>query len=372
MRGTLRTIRYARSWKAGADVEMEETAILRDGVEVPATLVRPTGYKGRLPAWVALGGISRMGRFHPQLMRFAGALASSGASVLVPEIPEWRDLQVAPRPTAPTLRGCFDLLRSRSDTCSTKIGLIGFSFGAPQLAIAAAREDLSPEVAGIVLFGGYCSLERTLACMFTGAHEWDGVDHELVPDPYGRWVVGGNHLVDVPGCEDARDVADALFRLAAAASGDRVAAWEPYHDQLIAELRMGLPDRRKPLFDLFATTSTGQRPELEARLVMAKELAAACRRVEPLLEPGPYLRDVRVPTRLIHGRGDRLIPFTECLRLSEGLPVSSRQGRTVTGLFSHSADRSEGSSLGRLWEKAAFFETLRGLINTVSPSPYAT
>lgn len=363
---TLRTLRYARSWNTGADVNVEETVIQRDGEEVPATLVLPAQGRGPWPAWIALGGISRMGRHHPQLVRFTSALASSGAAVIVPEIPEWRRLELAPRPTAPTILGCVDMLSSRPEVRPGKVGLIGFSFGAPQLAIAAAREDIEPHIAGIALFGGYCSLERTLGCMFTGDHEWEGTRHEVEPDPYGRWVVGANYLTDVPGFEDAGDVAEALFTLACAASGDRVAAWEPYHDTLISDLRSALPENKRAIFDLFATASGEERPAREDRLEMAHWLAEACRRAEPLLEPMPYLSRVRVPTRLIHGRGDRLIPFTECLRMSENLSAEARNGRTVTGLFSHTADRREGSSLGQAWEKVTFLGTLHRLINTVA------
>ncbi|MEX2466243.1 MAG: hypothetical protein WD995_05000 [Gemmatimonadota bacterium] len=365
LNGTMRTLRYVRSWKVGADVATEETEFERTGVLVPATLVLPAHRRGPLPAWIALGGVSRMGRFHPQLMRFAEALASSGAAVLVPEIPEWRSLHVTPEPAAPTIRGCLDVLQERPEVRPGKVGLIGFSFGAPQVAIAATTEDLASRVAGIVLFGGYCSLERTLSYQFSGRHEWGGVDHRLTPDPYGRWVVGSNHLTDVPGYEDATDVARALDRLATAASDQRIAAWDPRHDPLIAELRLGLPSQRRPTFDLFATPTTGEPPDREARLAMARQLTEACKRVEPRLEPAPYLADVSVPTRLIHGRGDQLIPFTECMRLHEGLPAKARSRRIVTGLFNHSADRREGSALGRAWEAVAFFNALRGVINTV-------
>lgn len=365
LRGTLRTLRYARSWKAGADVAIEEVTVERDGVAIPATLILPAKHRGDLPAWIALGGISRMGRVHPQLARFAGALASSGAAVLVPEIPEWRNLHVTPAPAAPTIRGSLRLLRTRHDVGRGKIGLIGFSFGAPQVAIAAAQEDLAPDVAGIVLFGAYCSLERTLACQFTGQHEWGGAVHELAPDPYGRWVVGSNHLTDAPGYEDAADIASALGRLATETSERRIPAWDPRHDDVIRELRATFTPRRRPTFDLFATATTEERPDREACLAMAGLLTEACKRVEPRLEPASYLEHIALPTRLIHGRGDRLIPFTECMRLYEGLSPEAKDGCTVTGLFSHSADRSEGSAMERAWEGLTFFEALRGLINTV-------
>lgn len=364
LRGTLRTFRYARSWKSGADVEMQETSFVREGVTVPATLFMPPRRTRSLPGWIALGGVSRMGRFHPQLVRFAKSLAASGAAVLVPEIPEWRRLEVTPRPALPTIRGCIDVLREHAEVAPGKFGLIGFSFGAPQVAIAAGDDSLAEHVAGIVLFGGYCSLDRTVRCQLTGDHEWEGVAYELAPDPYGRWVVGSNYLTEVPGHEDAGDVASALGRLASTASERRVAAWEPYHDEMIRGLRLGLPTRRRALFDIFATTSDEERPETERCHAMARKLTEACLRVEPLLEPAPHLANVGVPTRLIHGRGDRLIPFTECMRLHEGLPESARQGRIVTGLFDHSADRSEGSFLNRIRETARFFGALQGLINT--------
>ena len=325
----------------------------------------PAARSAGLPAWIALGGVSRMGRFHPQLVRFARALASTGTAVLVPEIPEWRRLDVNPRVALPTIRGCIARLARRAEVRSGKVGLIGFSFGAPQVALAAGQDDVAEHVAGIALFGGYCCLERTVVCQFTGNHEWEGTGYELDPDPYGRWVMAGRHLTDIEGLEDATDVAAALYRLAVEVSEKRIAAWDPHHDATIGELRIALPARRRPLFDLFATPSTAQRPDREEGLAIARRLARAARRVEPLLDPGPYLSTVGVPTRLIHGRGDRLIPFTESMRLGERLPLADRQALSVTGLFAHSADQASGTLVERVREKAAFFGTLRGLINTV-------
>jgi pimeloyl-ACP methyl ester carboxylesterase len=364
LRGVLRTARYARSWSRGADVVSHEIEIVRSGEKVPATLVLPRKHKGDLPGWIALGGISRMGRFHPQLMRFGQALASSGAAVLLPEVPEWRRLTVPPRVTAPTVRGCIEALRARPEVSTAKLGLIGFSFGAPQAAIAAAQADLADELAGVVLFGGYCCLERTLICQLTGDHEWDGVDYSLSPDPYGGWVVGSNYLPLVPGYEDAVDVQSALHRLAVAASDLRISAWQPHHDAMITELRAGIAPERRGLFDLFATPSTATRPAAAERREIAKRLAETCRRIEPLLEPAEALTRVAVPTRLIHGRGDRLIPFTESLRFSEALPTAARAGLTVTGLFNHSADSPATSLADRVREGTIMLSAIRGLINT--------
>lgn len=365
LRGLVRTARYAYSWKTGADVTVTETEIVRGGSEVPATLFAPSQGRTRLPAWIALGGISCMGRHHPQLVRFAEALASSGAIVLVPEVPEWRNLKLAPAAVAPTIRGGIEYLRKSPDVRPGLIGAIGFSFGAPQVAIAASRDDLSEDIGGIVLFGGYCSLERTMTCQLTGEHEWAGLDYSLSPDPFGGYVVANNHLTSVPGFEDAGDVADALGRLAMAASGQRVSAWDPRHDALIRELREALPSKRRRVFDLFATPSTDALPEPEERRCIAALLAEASRRAEPLLDPAAALAGVDLPTRLIHGRSDRLIPFTEAMRMQENLPPEVRKGLTVTAMFSHSADNKPNGMLSMAREQLKMLGAIRGMINTV-------
>jgi len=365
LKGMWRTARYARSWKAGADVDAIEIEIDREGERVPATLIAPKEQPTPLPGWIALGGISCMGRHHPQLVRFARALASSGAAVLVPEIPEWRRLELAPSAVAPTIRGGIEYLKKRPDVARTPVGLIGFSFGAPQVAISAGRDDLGEDVGGIVLFGGYCSLEKTMTCQLTGEHEWDGLDYQLSPDPFGGWVVASNHLTRVPGLEDAGEVAAALYKLAEAASGQRISAWEPHHDGLIRELRGTIPQRHRRLYDLFATPSTEALAEPEERRQIAVELAETSRSIEPLLDPAPALAEVDLPTSLIHGREDRLIPFTEGLRLHEKLPSRIRRGLTVTAMFHHSADSSPSGITARALENFKMLRAIRGMINTV-------
>jgi pimeloyl-ACP methyl ester carboxylesterase len=365
MRGILRTIRYARGWKASPAVTVEETEIVRDGEAVPATLVLPAQRPKPVGAWIALGGVSRLGRFHPQMRRFSNALAATGAAVLIPEVPEWQNLDVTPGPALPTIRASLDLLGQRSEVRPGRVGLVGFSFGAPQIAIAAAHEDVAERVAGITLFGGYCSLERIIVYLLTGGHEWQGTDYQQTPDPYGRWVLAGRYLTEVPGYQDAGDVAAALQTLAAGASEHRISAWDPRHDARIAELRASLPSRKRALYDLFARPSHATLPHRDEALALARGLFETCVRLEPLLEPTAHLQSLRVSTQLIHGRGDRLIPYTESWRLGEALPSGARGGLTVTGLFSHTAGQAPESLVERVRESATFFHALRAVVNTV-------
>ena len=210
----------------------------RDGTIVPATLLRPRAPASPLPGWVVMHGITRAGRGHAQLVRFARAIASTGAVVIIPEVPEWRRLDLAPHLTAPTIRSAIDALRKTPDVHEGPFGLVGFSFDAPHTVAAAGDPRLRADIAGAVSFGGYCDLGRTIHFMMTGQHEHDGHEISLRPDPYGRWIVAANYLTDAAGYEDAVDVADALRRLAALAGDTGAPAWSPQYD------RAKVPDGR--------------------------------------------------------------------------------------------------------------------------------
>lgn len=361
-----RTVRYSVSWKRGSSgIESTQVSILREGTETPATFVRPVDAPDPLPAWIAIGGVSRMGRFHPQLVRFSEALASTGAGVLVPELPEWRRLSVSPRVTLPTVRASVQYLNGRRDVVPSRFGVIGFSFGAAGAVLAASDDQVVEHVEGAVLFGGYCCLERTVSCMLTGEHAWEDRRHRLDPDPYGRWIVASNYLTRVPGYEDAGDVARAVGRLAAETSERRVSAWEPYHDPMISSLRDTIAPQRQPLFDLLATESTEERPDADACRELARKLSDTCRKLEPLLDPGESLSRVCVPTQAIHGRGDRLVPFTEGVRLMDQLPAGVQRGVTVTNMINHSKDQVPSNPFEHALEAGRLFGALHRLVNTV-------
>ena len=366
LRGAMRAVRYGRGWKKDAAVELHETTVDRDGTSLPATFAVPASHRGDLPGWIVLGGVTSMGRFHPQLARFSQALAASGAGVIVPDVPEWRDLRLEPGVTVPTVKAALRSLEQRPEVRSGKVGLIGFSFGAPQAAIASNHADLAGRIAAVGSFGGYCDLERTVRCQLTGLHEWEGVTHRLDPDPYGRWVLASNYLTRVPGCEEAVDVASSLRRLALSATEQRLPAWDAGHDALKDELRGCLAARWQALFDLFAPASAsslvgGDEPE-----EMAIGLAGACRSSAPLLDPTLELGQLSVPVHLFHGRGDRLVPYTESLRFKKALSERLSAKVTVTRLFAHSADHRPSSVATLVRERWILFRALQGMLGAVA------
>ncbi len=324
-------------------VEVQETAYDRGGETVGATLYRLPGPRAR-PGWVVLHGLTVVGRHHPALERFARAFAASGPAVMIPDIPEWRDLRVATSVTIPTIRAALRDLAQRGGVDHDRVGILGFSFGATQAIVAAADPALRSTVRGIAAWGGYRDLHRLFRFGITGEHELDGVDYQLTPDPYGRWIMGANYLTGIPGYEELSDVACALRELALETGRRRTYAWDPTYDPDKQRLRALIAPAHQEVYDLFAPLSGARIHDLPRAHAIAAGLADAALHAEPLLEPGPALRDLQVPTLVAHGRDDRLVPFTESLRLARDIPRQVQRGLGITGLFAHSGqtDRSHG------------------------------
>ena len=364
MSTTSRTVRYLRAWASGrASVRETELGIEREGGRVPARLILPAHLPGPYPGWVVLHGVTRPGLDHPQLVRFSRALGASGAAVIIPEVPEWKDLRLAPEVTAPTVEGAISLLDGHPEVAGNRYGLIGFSFGGPHALVAAAHHDIAPHLAGVVSFGGYCDLLSTVRFQLTGEHEWGGRLHRTRPDPYGRWVVASNFLTAAPGYQGAGDVARALWKLAAHTAESRIPAWLPDYDSVKERLREKVAPARREIFDLFAPRSDRD-PDRARAEAMLHPLVEGGHKVAPLMEPRPLLGRVHQPVQLLHGRGDRLIPYTESARLKEALPSRPGASLTVTRLFAHSTEEVF-PKLRALSEAWAFFRALQRILDIV-------
>jgi dienelactone hydrolase len=361
-------LRFLKEYLRPAEGATSESEVVyaRGTQTLPATVYRPARHPGRLPGWVILHGLTRPGRKHRSLIRFARAVASAGNVVLIPEIPEWRDLHVAPALAVETIRAAVLALHQRDDVRHDHAGLIGFSFGATQALIAATDDDVAAHLAGIAAWGGYCDLRRVFRFGLTGQHEFGGVTYQAKPDPYGVWIMAGNYLPLVPGHGNTQPVADALHALAIESGEVGAYAWDPVYDASKQRLRAGLPAAQRELFDMLAPLTDTPRGDEERALELAEALATTAIERDPLLDPRPFLGAVETPVVVAHGRDDRLIPFSESIRLADELPGHALKSMNITALFQHSGGTQGGLGVvGTALEAGRFMLLLRRVLGLV-------
>lgn len=308
-----------------------------------------------------LHGMTRRGANHPELRRFTRALASTGARVLVPEIREWAELDFAPERAQQILRASVEWLHDSPGIRKDGVMVVGFSFGAPQALVAASRPEIAGKLKGVVGWGGFADLQRTLEFAFVGEHEWEGATYHQSPDPYVRWIIGSNCLPFSDRLDPDGRVADGLHRLAAATGEKRIRPGQPEAAAMESEIANALAGEDRELFRLFAPVDGG-RPDRGAAEAVIAELIPLARREVPLLDPLPAIGRIEVPVRLLHARSDRLIPFTESLRMERALDGhASDLGLRITGLLGHSGEAIGGGRIARAWENLRFLDALRSV-----------
>jgi acetyl esterase/lipase len=364
-----RTAAFLREflWPRPGRVVVEETAYRRNGESLPATLYRPRAARRPLPGWVTLHGLTYHGREHESLKRLARSLAASGAVVLVPDLPEWRALRVAPESTVRTIRSAVLTMDALGQTEPGRVGVMGFSFGATQALIAATDPILEGHLAGVVAWGGYADIRSATRFAFLGEHELDGRSHRVDPDPYGRWILAGNYLGLLDEFADAPALPDTLLSLALEAGRRGIMSWDPAMDPVKEQARQRLGDRDRALFDLIAPATGVELAEAQRRRLAAlvDRMLDAALVTEPLLDPGPYLGRVPVRVFLAHGRGDRLIPWTEMVRLARALPPARVQSTGITGLFAHSTGERRILSPATVVEGVRFGLLMRRMLRFI-------
>ena len=102
-----------------------------------------------------------------------------------------------------------------------------------------------------------------------------------------------------------------------------------------------------------AVGGTGVEPDREVIREFVPRLAVAAEKASPLMNPTSFLRSIKPQVKLLHGRGDRVMPYTETLRLHERFSENQGVDMTITDLFAHS---DQGARLHSLRD-----EVLEGL-----------
>lgn len=362
----LRTLRWVTTWaragpgKPTPGVVSENVRIGSGEEAIGARRHRPAGGRTPRPGWVILHGATIPGPDHLAIARLAVALAGAGADVLVPEVREWRELELDPAPARRALRLAIDQLESDPAVRSGGVVLVGTSFGCPQALAAATDPALRGRVRGVLGFGTYHSLADTVRFGLTGQFRWQGRTEYLRPDPYGRWVVASNYLHRTDGYEEAEDVARALGELATLAGQHGIMSWEPSSDPFKERVMAAVSPGNRALFRLFAPVAAREPDPVLADEIIPL-LVDAARATHPGLElPASLPSGVLPPVRLIHGRHDHLIPFTETLALERFLRKRADVTANVTDLFAHS--KGSGRRVVRPGEAMRFLGAIRAAL----------
>lgn len=295
-------------------VDTQEVTLPTDEGDVRARIYVPRGIFNP-PGMVLVHGIHHLGIDEPRLMSFARAAASSGFTVLTPEIAALADYHVDGASIDTIGYSAAWLHRKLADSPVTVVG-VSFAGG---LSLLAARDPrYSPHIRALVLMGAYDSLARVCRFLATSQAELpDGREEPYKAHDYGASVFVYSNLDQFFSAGDLAVAHDAL----------RYWLWEqPANAQAL--LPRLSPAGRETIEILMARQIDRIRPKmLNVIQADATRLAA--------LSPEGKLADLHTPVFVLHGATDDIIPSTESLWLEKEIPRAELREALITPAFSH-------------------------------------
>jgi len=245
-------------------------------------------------AMVLVPGAAVLGRDEPRLQALARTLARAGFVVLVPELPEVRRLALS-RADAGRVSAALRQLRQWQP--DLPLGVAAVSYAVAPAMIAALQDEL----AFVVGIGGYHDAEAAIRFVTTGAFRplGDAREFRVTPNNYGRWTflrANADRLDDAGDAFILQTIAHTRFQ-------------QPDADVLPLAAKLG-PDGRAVL-----ALVENRDPDTVTRLVAA--LPEKVRReIDGLNLALHDLSRLHGHLILVHGRGDRLVPYSESQALA--------------------------------------------------------
>jgi len=263
---------------------------------------------------VLVPGLAVAGKNDPRLVAVARTLARVGFVVLIPDIAGFRAYRMGVEDVEILVGAVQAVDAAPAMQPRLPLGIAAFSFASGPALIAALDPRVAQRVDFIVAVGGYQDLRRLIAYYTAGAYRGDGD----APTPYdtGKWIFALGISEKLPRESDRRAI-QAMARRAIYASPGAV-------EKSAAQT---LSPGAAALLELLTNTSRERVPLLLSRL--PAPLNAEITALNPAEQP---LGGLHARLLLLHGRDDRIIPYTESIALAQSVPAGGADLFIIDGL----------------------------------------
>jgi pimeloyl-ACP methyl ester carboxylesterase len=300
-----------------------------------------------VPGMVLVHGVHRLGIEEPRLVAFARALSSSGIRVLTPELLSLADYQVD--------RASIDLIgysaRALSAPLGQKVGVLGLSFSGGLSLLAAADPRFAPYIRFVVSVGAHDDLERVSQFLITNTiARPDGSIVHMTAHEYGALVLIYSHVSDFFPPADVPVARDAL----------RLLLWEK-NDESRKRTELLSPASRQKMELLYSGHAEALAGEIREAIARHKGEMAP-------VSPHGNLGALQVPTLLLHGTGDNVIPSSELLWLQRDVPPAALESALISPAIGHVELEREPSRTDQ-WKVVHFMAQILELAEASQPAP---
>lgn len=287
--------------------------------DVPATIARPAG-RGPRPALVLCNGVTRRGRHHPAVRRFAHALARAGHLVVVPD-PPGLALGELGDPTVRALVAVCAAVAGRPDCRGGRVGLLGVSTGTTLALLVAEDPGMADRVSIVAGTAPLTDLANTVRLATTNVYRDGGGLHSYRPAPFLPLVISRSLVAGLPAGTDRE-----LLRSTLAAVDDD----DPDPLVSLRALRAEtLGATARAVLELLVNTDPDRFDDLYTAL--PEPIRAGIDRLSPVVGAAR----LRAPVELASAPRDKYFPLAESRALARAA-TGTRVTVTVSAMLGHS------------------------------------
>ena len=292
-----------------------------------ANLYTPAG-GGRRAGVVLVHGVVETGKDDPRMVWIARLLARSGFTVLVPDFLGFKSLRLRTSDIQEMADAAVYLRSLHERVLPDRVGMIGFSYGAGPMLIAAADPRIEGRLKFVVSFGGYHDLVQVIKFVTTGYYQYGEERGYAKPDDYTRWIFLRYNL------DLLRDPVDqAILAKVSEARGWRSPGPDP-----------AVPSDLTPEGRSVHNLLVNRDPDKVEALV--NRLAPSIREMIDQLSPSRQIRHLSAYTIIVHSDPDPFIPHTESIALADALGREGKVRLEILRLFRHVQPELPSTTLG--------------------------
>lgn len=268
-----------------------------------------------LASIVLIPGIAAQGKDDLRLVAFATTLARSRFMVLVPEIPNLRELKIRAEDSR-TIIDAFTYLISRPEfPAHGQAGIGAFSYAVGPAVLAALDPEIREKIDFILSVGGYYDVEQVITFFTTGYFKNDNGWQYIKPNEYGKWVFVLSNIERLSRQTDK----EIFYAIAQRKMDNPNASIEDLTNNLSVEANSILALLKNQNHNETLTLITGIpnaiRTDLNALNLSNKNLS-----------------QLNAKLLLLHGIDDDIIPYTESILLSRAVAEGQSELFIVDGL----------------------------------------
>jgi pimeloyl-ACP methyl ester carboxylesterase len=273
------------------------------------------GPENAAPGLVLAHGVHWKGIDDPRLQHFARVLAASGLAVVTPQLQELTDYRVDPASIVTIGESAKELAAQRG---ARSVGVLALSFAGGLALVAASEPAYAPSFQFVATVGAHDDLGRVLSFFVTDeAPRPDGTMFRTHAHDYGTVVLEYSHVEDFfapADVEVARETLRSVLHEDFAAATEKAKALSPAGAEKMKQVLA---------HDVHA---------------LAPELLAEIDRLRPgfaAVSPSAHVGALNVPTFVLHGAGDTLIPPSEADWIAHDVPSAEMRLELVSHALEH-------------------------------------